>query len=116
MMQFNLQPLFLMSPINAYVVAGQSHKACITFENLRRVGFEPSDKCVALILAAYEKENKLNKALDFLIDLERDGIIVGKEASDVLVAWFRRLGVVEEIELVLKEYASKQVNCQEPSF
>ena len=101
---------------NANVVAGQSHKACVAFENLRRVGFEPSDKCVALILAAYEKENKLNKALDFLIDLERDGIIVGKEVSDVLVAWFRRLGVVEEVELVLKEYASKQVNCQEPSF
>ncbi|XP_057500169.1 pentatricopeptide repeat-containing protein At1g01970 [Actinidia eriantha] len=102
--------------INAYVVAGHSHKACVAFENLRRVGFEPSDKCVALILAAYEKESKLNKALDFLIDLERDGIIVGKEASDVLVAWFRRLGVVEEVELVLKEYALKQVNCQEPSL
>lgn len=102
--------------INAYVVAGHSHKACIAFENLRGAGLEPNDKCVALILAACEKDNKLNKALGFLIDLERDGIMVGKEASEVLVGWFRRLGVVEEVNLVLKEYASKQVNCKGRAF
>ncbi|KAH7863292.1 hypothetical protein Vadar_015803 [Vaccinium darrowii] len=97
--------------INAYLMAGESQKAYIAFENLRRAGFEPSDKCVALILTAYEKENKLNKALDLLMELEGDAIVVGKEASEVLVRWFRNLGVVEEVELVLREYAPKQVNC-----
>ncbi|XP_052194254.1 pentatricopeptide repeat-containing protein At1g01970 [Diospyros lotus] len=102
--------------INAYVVAGQSLKASMAFENLRRAGLEPNDKCLCLMLSAYEKENKLSKALDFLINLESDGIMLGKESSQVLVGWFRRLGVVEEIELVLKEYALKQVKCKEPAL
>ncbi|KAA8520530.1 hypothetical protein F0562_014786 [Nyssa sinensis] len=102
--------------INAYVVAGQSHKACIAFENLRKAGLEPNDKCVALILASYEKENKLNKALDLLIDMERDNIMVGKEASEILAGWFRRLGVVKEVELVLRDYASKEAKCKTSAF
>ncbi|KAF7139443.1 hypothetical protein RHSIM_Rhsim07G0027000 [Rhododendron simsii] len=76
--------------------------------NAYLAGFEPSDKCIALILTAYETKNKLNKALDLLMELERDSIVVGKEALEVLVRWFRKLGVVEEVELVLREYASKQ--------
>ncbi|KAM7476341.1 hypothetical protein LguiB_023584 [Lonicera macranthoides] len=98
--------------INAYVVAGQSREACIVFENLRRAGLKPNDKCVALILGAYEREKKLNKALDFLIDLERNGIMVEKEASEVLARWFRSLGVVEEVEHVLREYAPKEAECE----
>ncbi|XP_027107810.1 uncharacterized protein [Coffea arabica] len=91
--------------INAYVVAGQSSEACIVFENLRRSGLQPNDKCVSLVLAVYEKDNKLSKALDFLTDLERDGFLLGKEASEVLVKWFQRLGVVEEVEQILRDYA-----------
>ncbi|XVF33484.1 hypothetical protein REPUB_Repub17cG0172400 [Reevesia pubescens] len=94
--------------INAYQVAGQSEKAHMAFENMRRAGLEPSDKCVALVLAAYERQNKLNKALDFLMDLERDGIVVGEEASGILAQWFKKLGVVEQVELVLREFAAKQ--------
>ncbi|KAK3036345.1 hypothetical protein RJ639_031752 [Escallonia herrerae] len=93
--------------INVYAAAGRSCEACIVFENLRKAGLEPNDKCVALVLTAFEKENKLSKALDFLIDLERGGITLGKEASEVLAGWFRNLGVVEEVELVLREYASR---------
>ncbi|XWS32311.1 hypothetical protein CRYUN_Cryun23aG0148800 [Craigia yunnanensis] len=94
--------------INAYQVTGQSEKAHIAFENMRRAGLEPSDKCIALVLAAYEKQNKLNKALNFLMDLERDGIVVGKEASGILAQWFKKLGVVEQVELVLREFAAKE--------
>ncbi|XVE76986.1 hypothetical protein DITRI_Ditri13aG0025300 [Diplodiscus trichospermus] len=94
--------------INAYQVAGQSEKAHIAFENMRKAGLEPSDKCVALVLAAYEKQNKINKALDFLMALERDGILVGKESSDILAQWFKKLGVVEQVELVLREFAAKE--------
>ncbi|KAL5796343.1 hypothetical protein ACOSQ2_001163 [Xanthoceras sorbifolium] len=98
--------------INAYRVAGESQKAYIAFENMRKAGLEPSDKCVALVLAAFEKENKLNKALDFLVDLERKGTLVGKEASAILAGWFKRLGVVEEVESVLREYATREFYCK----
>ncbi|KAL5727985.1 hypothetical protein ACHQM5_001118 [Ranunculus cassubicifolius] len=97
--------------INAHRVAGQSDGARTVFDNLRRAGLEPNDKCVALMLDVYEKENKLNFALDLLIDLEKDGIMVGKEGSDILVGWFRRLGVVDEVASVLSEYASKEIKA-----
>ena len=92
--------------INAYAVSGQSQKARTAFENMRRAGLEPNDKCVALVLCAYEKEDKLQTALEFLTELEREGIMVGKEASETLVGWFRKLGVVEEVGLVLREFAN----------
>nr|GMD57369.1 pentatricopeptide repeat-containing protein At1g01970 [Ipomoea batatas] len=93
--------------VNAYLVAGQLSDACIAFENMRTVGIEPNDKCVALLLTAYERENDLNKALDILIDLEKGGVMLGKEASNILARWFRRLGVIEEVEVVLREYKSR---------
>ncbi|GLT39517.1 hypothetical protein SLA2020_137030 [Shorea laevis] len=98
--------------INAYAVAGQSEHAHVAFENMRRAGLEPSDKCIALVLAAYEKENEINKALDFLMGLERHGVMVGKEASGILAAWFKRLGVVEEVELLLREYALSESHSE----
>ncbi|XP_021281277.1 pentatricopeptide repeat-containing protein At1g01970 [Herrania umbratica] len=101
--------------INAYQLAGQSDKAHIAFENMRRAGLEPSDKCVALVLAAYEKQNKLNKAWDFLMELERNGIVVGKEASGILAQWFKKLGVVEQVELVLREFAAEETDSKVPA-
>ncbi|KAK6920254.1 Pentatricopeptide repeat [Dillenia turbinata] len=100
--------------INAYALAGQSQRARSAFENMRAVGIQPTDKCVALVLAAYERENNLNKALGFLISLEKDGYMVGKEASELLFAWFKRLGVVQEVEMILRQYASEE-NQQAPS-
>ncbi|KAM7276246.1 hypothetical protein ACFE04_018112 [Oxalis oulophora] len=92
--------------INAYKMAGQNQKAVIAFQNMRKAGLEPDDKCVALVLAAFEKDSELNEALSFLMELERDGIMVGKEASGILAVWFKRIGVLEEVELVLREYAA----------
>ncbi|KAK9147573.1 hypothetical protein Scep_006330 [Stephania cephalantha] len=93
--------------MNAYAVAGQNDNVRCVLENLRNAGIKPNDKCLAIMLAAYEKENKLNMALDLLMDLEKDGVIIGQEASGILAGWFRKLGVVEEVELVLREYATK---------
>nr|AYM01016.1 pentatricopeptide repeat protein [Salvia miltiorrhiza] len=93
--------------INAYVASGQTREARIAFENMRRSDLEPNDKCTALLLAAYEKENRLKEALDVLMELERDNVMLGKESSDLLVQWFRRLGVVEEVDRVLKDFASR---------
>ncbi|XP_004492641.1 pentatricopeptide repeat-containing protein At1g01970 [Cicer arietinum] len=92
--------------IYAYGMAGQSQKAQIAFENMKKAGIEPTDKCISLVLFAYEKENMLDTALAFLIDLERDGIMVGEETSRILAGWFRKLGVVEEVELVLRDFAT----------
>ncbi|XP_074307314.1 pentatricopeptide repeat-containing protein At1g01970 [Silene latifolia] len=89
--------------INAYHLAGESQNARVAFDNMRKAGIEPNDKCVALLLATYEKENRLNTALDLLLSLEKEGILIGKEASQVLVEWFRRLGVVEDVAHVLRE-------------
>ncbi|KAL2330446.1 hypothetical protein Fmac_018027 [Flemingia macrophylla] len=98
--------------VNAYVVAGQSQEALTAFENTRKAGIKPTDKCIASVLVAFENESKINSALEFLIDLERDGIMVGEEASTVLAKWFRKLGVVEEVELVLRDFATNhhQIN------
>ncbi|CAM8901807.1 unnamed protein product [Rhodiola kirilowii] len=100
--------------INAYGLARKSHMARIAFENMRRAGLEPNDKCVALVLSAYKKDNKLNDALGFLIELEKEGVIIGKEASETLAGWFGELGVAKEVELILKEYiTSEEVPCHD---
>ncbi|KAK4481581.1 hypothetical protein RD792_012483 [Penstemon davidsonii] len=90
--------------INAYLVSGQTCEARVAFENMRRAGIEPNDKCVALMVDGYAKENKLKEALDFLIELEKDSIVLGKESSELLVKWFKKLGVVEEVEVALRDF------------
>lgn len=90
--------------INAYCVAGKSDNARSVLANMKSAGVVPSDKCVALMLGAYEKENNLQAALSFLMDLEKYGIVVAEEAAGVLAGWFRRLGVVHEVEHVLQDF------------
>ncbi|KAK4379378.1 hypothetical protein RND71_001240 [Anisodus tanguticus] len=102
--------------MNAYIIAGELNEACITFENMRRVGIEPNDKCVIMQLTAYETENKLSKALDILMDLEGGSVVLGREASELLARWFKRLGVVGEVELVLRDYASNLVHRETDAF
>ncbi|XP_077235570.1 tetratricopeptide repeat (TPR)-like superfamily protein [Tasmannia lanceolata] len=102
--------------MTAYCEAGQSDQARSVLENFRSAGLRPSDKCVALMLATYEKENNLEKALALLLDLEKDGVVVGQEASEVLAKWFSRLGVINEVEHVLREYGEKEVKCRLRTF
>ncbi|KAG6488747.1 pentatricopeptide repeat-containing protein At1g01970-like [Zingiber officinale] len=94
--------------ISAYCIAGQSVKARTVLENMRLAGLEPNDRCIALMLGAYERENDLNAALSFLIELEHDGILVAEESSLVLARWFSRLGVVGEVQQILEEFASRR--------
>ncbi|KAM1048514.1 hypothetical protein FF1_027661 [Malus domestica] len=58
--------------INAYGVSGQNQKEHVAFENMRMASLKPTNKCVALVLAVYEKENKLQEALKFLIVWDYD--------------------------------------------
>jgi len=111
LMKFN----WLVSPqvvcslvVKAYSMAGQAQKTLTAFENMRRASIKPTDKCIASVLVAYEKESKINKALECLLDWEKDGIMVGEAVSAVLAKWFQKLGVVIEVELVLRDFATSQ--------
>uniref|UniRef100_A0ACD5YSX6 Uncharacterized protein n=1 Tax=Avena sativa TaxID=4498 RepID=A0ACD5YSX6_AVESA len=89
--------------VNAYCLSNKIGEAVCVTRNMRSAGLEPCDRCVSLILGAFEKVNRLEGALEFLAELEEDGAVIGQEPSQLLAGWFRRLGVVHEVEQVLKE-------------
>ncbi|KAF8670382.1 hypothetical protein HU200_050684 [Digitaria exilis] len=89
--------------VNAYCLSNRIPEAVCVIRNMRSAGVTPCDRCIALVLGAYEKVNMLETALAFLTELEENGIEIGQEPSQLLAAWFRRLGVVHEVEQVLKE-------------
>ncbi|PKA53170.1 Pentatricopeptide repeat-containing protein [Apostasia shenzhenica] len=95
--------------VNAYCMAGKTEGARISIVNMKRAGLKPNDKCIALMLRAYQKENKLDKALGLLMELEGDGVVIGEETSDVLTQWLQRLGVVDELELALRDFTEVKV-------
>ncbi|KAH0454468.1 hypothetical protein IEQ34_016392 [Dendrobium chrysotoxum] len=90
--------------VNAYCMAGKIEGARSTIENMRVAGLKPNDKCIALMLEAYRNKNMLDRALDFLMELERDGVAVEQEASKVLAQWLQGLGVINEVEVALREF------------
>ncbi|KAI4340478.1 hypothetical protein MLD38_025308 [Melastoma candidum] len=94
--------------VTAYAASGQIERAFAVVENMRKAGIEPNDKCVAAILEAHERENKIMGALNFLLKFERDGLVIGKEASEILARWLRKLGVVEQVKSVLKDYEATE--------
>ncbi|WVZ66979.1 hypothetical protein U9M48_016127 [Paspalum notatum var. saurae] len=98
--------------VNAYCLSNQIDEAVCVVRNMRSAGVKPCDKCVALVLGAYEKVNMLETALVFLTELEENGVEIGVEPSQLLAAWFRRLGVVHEVEQVLKELPEGTKNKQ----
>ncbi|KAJ1292281.1 hypothetical protein BS78_02G380100 [Paspalum vaginatum] len=98
--------------VNAYCLSYQIDEAVCVVRNMRSAGVKPCDKCVALVLGAYEKVNMLETALGFLTELEETGVEIGLEPSRLLAAWFRRLGVVHEVEQVLKDLPDGTKNKQ----
>uniref|UniRef100_A0A0D9ZGE4 PROP1-like PPR domain-containing protein n=1 Tax=Oryza glumipatula TaxID=40148 RepID=A0A0D9ZGE4_9ORYZ len=99
--------------VNAYCLTDRINEAMIVTRNMRSAGITPCDKCIALILGAYEKVNRLEGALAFLTELEENGVIIGQEPSQLLAGWLRRLGVVQEVEQVLKDLAVDRKNTLE---
>ncbi|KAK1678181.1 hypothetical protein QYE76_039029 [Lolium multiflorum] len=89
--------------VNAYCLTNKINEAVCVTRNMRSAGLEPCDRCVSLVLGAYEKVNRLEGALEFLAELEENGTVIGQEPSQLLAGWFGRLGVVHEVEQVLKE-------------
>lgn len=99
--------------VNAYCLADRINEAMIVTRNMRSARITPCNKCIALILEAYEKVNRLEGALAFLTELEENGVIIGQEPSQLLAGWLRRLGVVQEVEQVLKDLAVDRKNTLE---
>ncbi|KAL6896942.1 hypothetical protein ACP4OV_007514 [Aristida adscensionis] len=89
--------------VNAYCLSNQIDEAVCVIRNMRSARVKPCDKCVTLVLNAYEKVNMLERALAFLAELEENGVTIGREPSQLLAGWFRRLDVVHEVEQVLKD-------------
>lgn len=63
--------------VEAYGKAGQVDKAKSNFDEMRKLGHKPDDKCIANLVRAYKGENSLDKALRLLLQLEKDGIEIG---------------------------------------
>lgn len=74
---------------------------------MQRAGLKPNDKCVALVLVAYEMENHLTEELYVLVELESNDIMLEREASELLVNWLGRLRIVEEVDVMLRDFISR---------
>ncbi|KAI3946595.1 hypothetical protein MKX01_014453 [Papaver californicum] len=77
------------------------------FNKMIKAGIKPDDKCTANMMAAYEKRNYLDKALNLLLELEKDGFEPGFETYSVLVDWLAHLQLVDECEELLRKITEK---------
>ncbi|XP_008784899.2 pentatricopeptide repeat-containing protein At3g54980, mitochondrial [Phoenix dactylifera] len=89
--------------IESYGQAGDPDQARGHFDHMMKAGHKPDDRCTASMMAAYVKKNLLDKALDLLLTLERDGFRPGIATYAVLVDWLGRLQLVEEAERLLNK-------------
>ncbi|KAK6115333.1 hypothetical protein DH2020_007602 [Rehmannia glutinosa] len=85
--QPNLESCTLM--VEAYGRAGDPEHARHSFDQMMKLGHKPDDRCIASMIAAYEKKNLLDKALDLLLELEKMALNLGKlelfdEADQIL--------------------------------
>ncbi|KAJ3679539.1 hypothetical protein LUZ60_017550 [Juncus effusus] len=71
------------------------------FDQMIRMGHKPDDLCTSTMIKAYMNKNMLDRALDLLLTLEKDGFKMGVKTYTVLLEWFGRLGLVEEAEQVV---------------
>ncbi|PON40885.1 Pentatricopeptide repeat [Parasponia andersonii] len=87
--------------IQAYGQAGYPDDARNNFDYLIKLFQMPDDECTASMLAAYEKSNLLDKALNLLMELEKDGFEPGVSTYTVLVDWLGKLQLIDEAEQLL---------------
>jgi pentatricopeptide repeat protein len=57
------------------------------------------------MIRAYEKSNLLDKALDLLLTLEKDGFEPGVATYSVLMEWMAKMQLVDETEQILNKIA-----------
>ncbi|KAI3933776.1 hypothetical protein MKW92_038018 [Papaver armeniacum] len=93
---------YYTSLVGAYGPSDPEHAREI-FNKMRKAGIKPDDKCTANMMAGYEKKNCLDKALNLLSELEKDGFEPGFETYSVLVDWLAHLQLVDECEELLRK-------------
>lgn len=71
------------------------------FDYMMSLGHKPDDKCTASMIAAYETKNSFDKALNLLLQLEKDGFEPGIATHTVLFDWFGKLQLIDEAEQLL---------------
>ncbi|KAE9600100.1 hypothetical protein Lal_00045797 [Lupinus albus] len=87
--------------IEANAHAGDPDQARSDFDLMMKLGHKPDDRCTAGMIAAYQKKNLLDKALNLLLELENNGFEPGVATYSVLVDWLGELQLVEEAEHLL---------------
>ncbi|RZC63443.1 hypothetical protein C5167_025198 [Papaver somniferum] len=97
---------YYTSLVGAYGPSDPEHAREI-FNKMRKAGIKPDDKCTANMMAGYEKKNSLDKALNLLLELEKDGFEPGFETYSVLVDWLAHLQLVDECEELLRKITEK---------
>ncbi|CAL0322393.1 unnamed protein product [Lupinus luteus] len=91
--------------IEANAHAGDPDQARSDFDLMMKLGHKPDDRCTAGMIAAYQKKNLLDKALNLLLELENNGFEPGVATYSVLVDWLGELRLVEEAENLLGKIA-----------
>ncbi|TKY57707.1 Pentatricopeptide repeat-containing protein [Spatholobus suberectus] len=91
--------------IEASALAGDPDQARSHFDYMIKFGHKPDDRCTASMIAAYEKKNYLDNALNLLLELEKDGFEPGVATYSVLVDWLGKLQLVDEAEQLLGKIA-----------
>ncbi|KAI4321599.1 hypothetical protein MLD38_034963 [Melastoma candidum] len=93
--------------IDACGKAKKPEQARSHFNYLRKMGHKLDDKITASMIAAYEKSNLLDQALDLLLELERNGFEPGVHTNSVLVDWFAKLQLLDEAEKLLDKISQQ---------
>ncbi|KAL1827778.1 hypothetical protein ACET3Z_006190 [Daucus carota] len=89
--------------VEAYGQTGDPDQARHQFDHMLRMGHKADDRSTASMIAAYETNKLLDKALDLLLQLEKDSFEPGVATYSVLVDWFGQLQLVEEAEDLLSK-------------
>ncbi|KAK6131207.1 hypothetical protein DH2020_035051 [Rehmannia glutinosa] len=103
--QPNLESCTLM--VEAYGRAGDPEHARHSFDQMMKLGHKPDDRCIASMIAAYEKKNLLDKALDLLLELEKNGFEPGVATYTILVDWLSKLELFDEADQILDKIAEQ---------
>ncbi|MCO5597647.1 hypothetical protein L7F22_051728 [Adiantum nelumboides] len=93
--------------MDAYVQSNLLPSAVLKMEEMLNSGFVPEDKTICRLIAAFEKKNQFEMALDVLLKLESMAVRPGVETLATLIRWFGKLGLVEEAETLFQNIKKK---------
>ncbi|PNY10944.1 pentatricopeptide repeat-containing protein [Trifolium pratense] len=103
--QQTLETCTLLIEAAAAAVDCHVEKVSSNFDHMVQLGHKPNDRCAAAMIRAYERTNSLDKALDLLLTLEKDGFEPGVATYSVLMEWMAKMQLVDETEQILNKIA-----------